>query len=79
MQTDYTPSPQVEFHGTGIRVNGVEVSGESLLAWFIDYADSGYVRKFDAASRAAFDRTEETEPGLFDSITHLIQTAGGLG
>lgn len=79
MQTDYNPGPQVEFHGTGIRVNGVEVSGESLLAWFIDHADSGYVRKFDAASRAAFDRIERTDLGLFDSITHLIQIAGGLG
>lgn len=50
--------PRIEKHGQGLRVNGVEVSGEEIVSWLRDYADRGYAIKMDEASTCAFARTD---------------------
>jgi hypothetical protein len=80
MHINPNTAPQIEFHGTGIRVNGAEVSGEVIVAWIEYAADRGYVLKCDTVSSAAFERTERGNLyGVFDATTALLRIASGAG
>jgi hypothetical protein len=84
MHINPNTAPQIEFHGTGIRVNGAEVSGEVIVAWIEYAADRGYVLKCDGAFPPAFDRTQPGQEqgnlyGVFDATTALLRIASGAG